>query len=514
MNENPAGTPNPLNPNPLDANPAEPMQPSDGMQNTPAQESARPFGGRPRMSMRATQPMSRPSMGNPRPINVVEQSSPAQSPVAQSGDGDLNTLVESLDPTGRQMEQAPVFVEKPKKKKTGLIVTLIICIALLIGGGVVAAIFLLGNSGDPVSMALDKIASGKAPTNVAVAGSMELTTGDEYSPIESIRLDIDSRVKQNPSASSAVATLTLDMRDMDDVSLEFDEIYAEGGDIYLKINGATQIVESLSMLMGPSNYNTPREINDMSEESMIEPINLDTTNCNIEGTNCVEAYTEPLLSDDTMASVFSIVEMIDGQWLRISADELSAITESFTGSMNSSQSSEGAECIVDLLNDSTVNVSGLYGKYPFIVSSSEKSTIQKKKDPIYRVDIDTDNFASFTDSMMNSFGTNRVTECLSTVGISDVNTADIKQIASELPPFYLEINGSHDITRFFTQMASDGYNFIVDLSFDYPSELVIDEPAEYMNLTTLVQTILMNFNSSTEDASMEYDEIAPVEESL
>ena len=28
----------------------------------------------------------------------------------------MNTMIQSLDPTGRPMEQAPVFVDKPKKK--------------------------------------------------------------------------------------------------------------------------------------------------------------------------------------------------------------------------------------------------------------------------------------------------------------------------------------------------------------------------------------------------------------
>ena len=157
-------------------------------------------------------------------------------------------LVQSLDPEGRPMVQVPTEEGQKPKKKTGLIVGIIIGLLVLIGGGVAAAILLLGQNNDPVAAAVDKIMRGDTPANVIVDGTIDFVYNSDDSPISQIKIDLESDMIAGTGVNTSKANLVVSLADGNAYAIEFDEVYAESGDLYFKIDGAMDALEESGIL--------------------------------------------------------------------------------------------------------------------------------------------------------------------------------------------------------------------------------------------------------------------------
>ena len=506
MNENPRVTPNPLNPNPLDANPAEPVQSFTT-----------------RRQQRASMPTA-PNMAPP-------QSAPAP---------DMAVPVESLDPTGRPMEQMPVFVDKPKKK-TGLIVAFAVFAVLLIGGGIAAAIILLNmDRSDAVSVAMDKIMSGEAPANVAVEGSIEMRLNDDTSPVQTVKIDLDSDIERSSMVNTSSAVVTLSIKDMEDVSFKFDEVYAESGDLYLKLDGVTEALESSGLLNMTGNTTQTKQlvevdctgdeaeagclideerieeeelVEEPTEEPIDEPIDEPVLDCDEEEGE--DSCTAPDVISGTTTSnedfleslsmIFGIFETVDGEWLKISTDEMGLLESD--GVLPESNVS----CITNLVSDintESASASDLYSKYPFIDSSSENVKLAKKNDPIYALSINNKNFADFINAIDNAKLSNDIYSCLGWDNNVSVDEDDIEAITSGFPEIYAEVDEDHNFTRLYLESDNTSANMttLIDLSFKYPSGLNINAPNEYTDFADVLQEIfsgLYDLPDSEEDVIIE-----------
>ena len=193
MNENPEGTPNPLNPAPADEAKTDtaPVEPA------PAEARAE------------------------APAPAAE----APAPVSE--------------------EPAGTVVEPVKKKKTGLIV-LIVILALAIIGGAVAAILILnpfgngnggGNGGgdkDAVSKAIVKLLSStEGPKKLGTKGTVEVTAGSASIPFKTIDATIDAGYDVETGKSSGDVTLGVALSSTDEINIKVSEMLVDKK-LYLK----------------------------------------------------------------------------------------------------------------------------------------------------------------------------------------------------------------------------------------------------------------------------------------
>lgn len=527
MNESPGGTPNPLNPSPN----GQPMPTN----SVPQANMAPRIFRNSRMSPRPIQ-----EVGSRRSINVTGATtggrlgtdSAATGTTPADAEASMNTMIQSLDPTGRPMEQAPVFVDKPQKKKTGLIVAISALAVLLIGGGVAAAVILLTmNSNDAVSKAMDKIMSGSTPSNVAIDGSIEMRPNDESSVVQSVKIDLDSNLVRNSMVNESSAVVTLSIANMDDISLSFNEVYADSGDLYLKIDGVSNALQGsglLNMLGGsPAQALQTTDLSECETNSDGEQLQCETVaEENVEGiqpiepqancaddpsgmTNCGPATVTP--ENNPLSDVLGVVSTIEGQWLRISTAELGAMMSS--GMMPGSDVS----CVTGLvskINTGSSSASEAYNENPFVISSTEGLTINKKNDPLYKLSIDSEKFANFVNSMNNSELASDVYSCLGMQDNVSMTASDVEEIVSEFPEIYAEVNGDYNFTRLYVEGSGEKTNMttIIDLSFNYPDSVNVNAPNEYQDLTTILQPLLSGmFTMPTDNTVIEDGESVVVE---
>ena len=463
MNENPGEMPNPLNPNnnPLDANPAD---------STPLEE--------------IVEEVQTVSVGPaPTPMSPTNQASPVSDPMA------------------RPMEQAPVAVpEAPKKKKTGLIVGIIIAAIVLISGGIAAALVIMNlTKGDPVAKAIEKIVAGNAPANMVVDGSFTLTPNDENSLLSSVEIKLDAETSTTSMLNSSNATVTANFANGESTEFEFDEVYAANGDLYFKLSGLTNAMEDYNKALqeaAAQNSATGTDIDCVTDE------NGETT-CNettVEVVDCESADgCEPtVLSPDaesgnamvdtqSLTAILSIVEGVDGEWLRLSTDELSSFSDL-------TQTDSNTTCLVNMIGDVknySNSVAEMYNKNPFIKSTTEGVTLASKSgEPVYKVAIDDEKFSAFVAEFQNSELIDNLFSCM---GYSNkkVNIDNITSEIGDLPSFYVEVDKDYNFTRlYFTADLSEGATTLTsDIGFTYPTNINVAEPVEYTDFSEMIQQI-------------------------
>ena len=481
MNENPGGTPNPLNPSPspmggpepLDANPSDPA-PQGGIQNI------------------ATEP---------QPVQGL-------APAA-----DTNTV----NPMDRPMEKAPEKVEEPKKKKTGLIIAVLVCLLVAVACGVAAMLLIFnGNNGDQVTAALKKLMSGDTPSYVAMTGDVSIKPGSMYSEISEAKVNFNANFISKSMVNSFDASFTAVSRsDGSETTLGLSEIYSEDGNIYLKISGAANLINNLYNNQNMYDYNYDYDydyddlyIEDIEDIEEIVPLETDET----------------ILYDDEYGStlngmvdvITSIIKSIDNKWIKISTDEFNSISGGITYD-------QSAECLVELANEASANsnsVAELYSKNPFITSSTEDMKVTSRRDTIYKIGIDSEKFVNYVESVEETDLFKNFSSCVGNKNsFPKIDKEEVDKMVENLPEIYVEINNDNLFTRFYLYYESesndtyiydgyDGYETFsegvedivaqpalkdsatIDLTFDYPTTVNISAPVDYVNFTDIFQQVM------------------------
>lgn len=456
MNEKPGGTPNPLNPNPeptgqnpemLDANPSEP--------------NYRMGGGRSVDGM---------VDNNHTPVQaVVEETDLVVEPLQP---------VQPSGPVDEQMNSMPEPmaepVAAPKKKKTGLIVAVLICLLIAVGCGVAAVLLMLNkNNNDPVAAAMNKLMSGQTPTNIVVNGDINILNDDVASPFSEVQIGLDAKLVANSSINAIDASVTLTpSQGEQDLTFSVNEIYAESGDVFIKLDGLS---DSLNGMMNIGNENqadaelVPEVVETNDDGSLICD---DDASCETTGTLDDSGFV-------FFSAIMDTVESIEGSWIRLSTTELESMTDAF--------SSEGPlSCLVDLVNDidtSSNSAAELYSKNPFVTSSTENMTVISRRDPIYKLGIDSEKFTNYIESIQNTTILDNLYSCYGWDGNVNINTDDVLEVVENLPDIYVEINSDNDFTRLYVKND----NITIDLAFSYPANINISEPLEYQDLSEILQ---------------------------
>jgi len=202
MNENPEGTPNPLNPN---------SEPQTDLAPEP-------------------QPMPEPMPQAPATDLIVETTTMTEETVV-----------------GPAMKETVAKPESGKKsKKTMWIIVAIVAVLVAIGCAI-AAVFLLGSNGsnDKVPAAITKLLNGEGPKNVAMDGIVNIVM-DESSDLSAVKIDFNAELATVYNTGKATAEATLVFVDDTEITFDVDDVVTADGDIYLQINGLSESIADLS----------------------------------------------------------------------------------------------------------------------------------------------------------------------------------------------------------------------------------------------------------------------------
>lgn len=488
MNENSGETPNPLNPSPE-------MEHDTGFVSEPD-------------SQPVSEPTAPETVDEPQPVvdEVVEtEVTTVEEPAVDSL---ASNISEVTDPTMRPMEQVPVVAEPPKKKKNGLLIGAIIFLFVAIACGVAAAlVFLNMNKGDAVAAAIDKLLSGNAPANLAVDGTIDFNITDTESPFSKISIEIDAEGVASSKINHTEATVKADFRGGDEsINLGLAETYGANGDLYIKIDGIINTLNAIS---------TRQEILNSGQEEVAIPeecIDPETgeTICDAD---MIELFQSESLDSSQandlingLAAFGAIGQMIDGQWIRISIDEL---TNSGLLQINNNGSMACLTELVSGADQNTNSLTSIYKENPFITSTSENISVASKNDPIYKVTINEEKFQNFVKATQNSDVIDKFYSCVGYENVND-SSEDATGEISKLPDIYVEVDKDHNFTRLYaespiTENCEEGTTCnaktlgtaTLDFSFSYPGNVNVPEPTDYKDLGELFQGLL-NATGQTE----------------
>ncbi len=522
MNDELKGTPNPLNPSsgvtPLDANPSEPSQPINIAE--PTTSAAPTFSATPMTSAAptfSTIPMTSTASTAPTTSTApIASAAPTTSTINQPGTmqssaNQFNTtspgnstipmgVVESLDPTNRPMEHAPMpEAPQPKKnkKKTGLIIGGLACLFLAIGCGV-AAVLLFMNHSDPVERAIGKLMSAEAPAIVTVQGAIDVKIDDPYSSVSDLKISINSDMVTDSLINSSTATLSGTFSSGKDFSLGLSEIYATNNDLFLRIDGISEIVRDLYQFSNSTETTGEDSIINESpttvESQTDSEVPIDEEMMLDEG-----EYSTSIVTDETS----SLFDVIDGEWIRIPLDELGTNYSELAPITDSETS-----CSVKLLtaiNNNRNSIMEMYQRNSFISSTTKDLAVTSVKNPIYKVVFKGENFANFNNELAASSILKEYQSCTGeTIGTSSIDS--VNQALAEIPELYVEIDNNDNFTRlyFVTDISEKNATITTDLAFSYPTNVNISEPTEHIDLQEVLQRLL-NPYYTTYDSSTDVD---------
>ncbi len=366
------------------------------------------------------------------------------------------------DPMARPMEKAQPAETQPKKKKTGLIIGIIAAVLVLIGGGIALAIVLAGsNKIDAVSAAMSKIIEGNTSSNLVVGGTIDLALNDKDIPFEKIKIELNSEGIMSSLINSSSIVMTVTLRGGDDIKITFDEVYASNGDLYFKIDGIKAAIEDLTTV-----------------NKILNP--------------------EASEGDDSMsiiAGVLAAIKTVDGKWLKVSTDELGALTQGNTESSDLS-------CLVDFArnaNSSTNTLAEIYRRNPFVYSNNKNLPVASKDNPIYEVMLDEEMFKGFVAATEDSVMAEQLYNCLGHSN-AQMNVDSITADLNDLPTIYVEVDDDYNFTRlYFTSNIQDGnIDITTDLDFKYPTNVNVPEPLEYKNFSDVISEIFKTMYDTTD----------------
>ena len=229
--------------------------------------------------------------------------------------------------------------------------------------------------------------------------------------------------------------------------------------------------------------------------------NAITTNCagdNSGLTNCQPQGGE--MDASALLSMYSgLFQVVDDEWILVSGD--------FSGNMGDLELFDnGTTCLVNALNSLpqySKDIANKYKQNQFITYSTENLGIGKRQNNLYRLGFDEEKMAAFINSLSNNGFMNELNACAGEVATnSDITVDKIKEIFNGFPTVYVEINDKFDFTRVRLEATTaiegtnDSTTITADLSLSYPTSFSVDEPTEYTDMSTLLNKVMTNLLTS------------------
>lgn len=432
-------------------------------------------------------PGGSPNLSSPMPEQPMEPNAPEQAVVGS-------------DPNSGNITDQQVAPETSKaggKKNKAWIFALIGLLVAVIGAVVVAIVVINPfKQEDKVTAAISKIMSGDAPQKVALKGNITFDITDPDMDITGITIGLDSGMDFEKTAGFTNSTIAFNL--VNGINLEFgiDEVYTEGGDIYLKPTGLRSMIEQLLSSVN-GNENLDSEDYDITTDVDCNGM-YDELNCDVNDVNCIDgSYTDCIVErpviDPGFASILQFIEILDDEWIRISLSSL----EDASGMFDVNVSTGCLPEIVDNFSSFGKDIKNRYDENKFITSSTENLKITQKSNPLYHVGLNNEKLTGFINSMSDSEIVKFMADNCgdnATINNKVYTIAEISEITKQMPEVYVEIDNNNNFTRFYLEAAaSDDFtaNVTVDIDIVYPDNITVNEPSEYTDLMELLQNIIM-----------------------
>ena len=191
-----------------------------------------------------------------------------------------------------------------------------------------------------------------------------------------------------------------------------------------------------------------------------------------------------------------LFEAMNDEWILVSND----FSEKMTGLQIFDNSTTCLISAFGTLPQYAKDIANKYKTNPFITYSTDKLSINKKKNALYRLGINNDKLAAFTNSLGNNGFINELNACagnLSTNGTTSQNM--IEDIFRNFPTMYAEIDDNNNFTRVYFETEANSQFITADLDISYPNKFEVTEPDSYIEMSTLLNNVTTNLlkNGST-----------------
>lgn len=466
-----------------------------------------------------------------RPVSHNENSANNQPQTDTSFDSFSELNHESLDELSQDFGQlssndsnlvAKDSIVEPvggSKKKTALIASAIALIMIAIICGVAAiAIVMMNNGGDRVTKAIEKVLNGEVSSIVSVNGKITSTndlvdyddsTDDTSSaliiaPLNSAStvINFEGTFDTASSINDISASLALEYPDGAKASVDIYERKNSSGNVFFKVAGLGSIVKAF----GTGNSGSEVLVYD---ESGNESDSVVTTACSTDGSeslqeDCLNSQTSSSMLGGLMTVYGGLLESIDDQWILISeefADEMGDL-EIFD---NSSTCTINA---IKTLPKYTKDIINSYKANPFVTYSTENLGIAKKKNELYKLSFDNDKMSAFINSLNNNGFINELNACAGNVATNtQVTPAMLETITKDLPAVYAEIDDNNNFTRFYFKAGTASTTIEADINLSYPAEIKVSDPSDYIDMSTLLNSVMTTFLQSGDTPLLESNDV-------
>lgn len=384
--------------------------------------------------------------GEPNPEQVSNQEAPSPMTPPNPGSGP-----EPSFPSSNPNDQAPPFSIAPKKSsgsKIGLIVALAV---VLLCGAVVAAYFAFFKPVDKNTIVAEAVEKAIYAEVINFSGGFNMSDNGTDATISftgaidaqnHVKLQLDVSAKQNSNS----------------INLQGQAI-VNNGDVYIKLDG---VREAASSMLGEY----------LPEYS--------------SGENFYMSY------------ITSFVNKIDGEWIKITADDLKTIGIDITACTTSYTATLRNDLIAAYKNNSFVIVGDELGERDGSIG--------------YRISIDQSKSQAFSRAISSSSSVSSLDSCMGSSGLLTSFISDGSSSGTSTPNVNAEIwinKTSHEITNLQLNTAIDNGSVTIKFSTKNKGVIDIQIPSSYMTFTEvssdLQAAILGLMSSYSYESDYDYD---------
>ena len=424
-------------------------------------------------NQQSTQPVEQPSV------------SPGGAPPTNSTNAEKNPPTPPATPS----DQGDVVLQSDgdKKKSKGPIIAIIaIVAALLVGGGVFAAVAMMSAS-QPDRIILSAANNILNAKSLSTNGTMELTMKDaEASGIKSFKFESTEKMQDQNTTGDFNFSVTL--ANDAEINLGVGSVVMSDGVFYFKIDGIKKAYEDnvKELLMGEAQIyaDTDTESIDVSADSGMS--------------------TSP---EQALASIDSIIDSIEGKWIRVSIDEVleselmeAAGLDNSTKQMISSAYKCGFDKISNISQYSN-EFADYYTQNPFIV-------MNKGQGDFYDLTYDEEKLANFINAMPKMKIVSDLASCanysLPSDTSLDVTASDLGSVKDSLGQISAKFDGlfDHRLTELKVYQDTEVGTVSSDITFNYSGNAPVSAPSDSTPVMDVVTDILMIIGDMPIDESV------------
>jgi hypothetical protein len=267
-------------------------------------------------------------------------------------------------PSAEPVATAPVAAAPKKKSHAGLIITIIVLVLLLVGGGVAAFLWMMWHESTETSIN-DAVAKTFETKDRTISGT--LTTGGSTGGIKVSFDGVQSDGNIGGSGKLSFAGL---------IDVKFNASMMKDGDIYLKLDGVKDALKTLPIGDIIGSFAGGSSTSGMDVSGLITEI------------------------------AGPVAEVVDGEWIKISADDLGGISKESTNC-------DYNEVLGIFSGDAAKEVAEAYKKNAFIIQKKDTEAEDKDGVKYYTVELDEKKVSAFSKAIKDSDFGKKLSACTS-----------------------------------------------------------------------------------------------------